>query len=129
MDIILSPGLWENVWGGVIAAMLYALIVAVLNLYKQFVLQVLIQIMGRAIRHRNNGEQGKFDDEELWVRQAKEIEKDAMVTARKLSATAGSLIEWLDRIPERNDSSVLQKYISILDVVIARIRGLMEKYA
>lgn len=129
MNIILSPGLWENVWGGVIAAMLYAVIVAVLNLYRQYTLQVLIQIMGRAIRHRNNGERGKFDDEEEWVRQAKEIENDAVNTAKKLSATAGSLIEWLDRVPNKERSSEKDLYIGILSKVIERITGLMEKYA
>jgi hypothetical protein len=63
INIIFSSGLWENIWGGVIAAMLYALIVGVLNLYKQFILQALIQIMGRAIKHRNNGERWNTENE------------------------------------------------------------------
>lgn len=129
MNIILSPGLWENVWGGVIAAILYAVIVAVLNLYRQYTLQVLIQIMGRAIRHRNNGKRGKFDNEEEWIRQAREIENDAVNTAKRLSATAGSLIEWLDRVPDRDGVGERELYIGILSKVIERITGLMEKHA
>ncbi len=89
----------------------------------------LIQIMGRAIEHRNIGEHRAFTDEKLWVQQAKEIEEMAVAKAKELSPSAGSLVEWLDRVPPWKVSSEVDKYVSFLSTVIERIRGLMERHS
>jgi len=83
--------------------------------------------MGRAIRHRNAGEQKTFSDQSEWIRQAKMIEEEAVAKAKQLSSTAGSLVEWLDRVEPWNQTKELEKYVSTLSKIIERIRGLLER--
>ena len=83
--------------------------------------------MGQAIEHRNIGQNRTFDDEKEWILKAKKIEEEAVVQAKKLSPTAGSLVDWLDRVPPWNVTSEVDKYVSILSTVIERVRGLMER--
>jgi hypothetical protein len=128
-----GPGLWENICGGFLAAILFAVVSYLLDQRKEKrkhqTLQELIDIMGKAIKHRNKGEllQQSGEDYTEWIKQAKGIEKDAVLKARELSTTAGSLVEWLDRVPPWDRNSELERYISILTTVIDRIRGLMER--
>ena len=55
--------------------------------------------MAKAIKHRNVGERKTFTDQNEWIREAKSIQDEAVAKARQLSSTAGSLVEWLDRVP------------------------------
>ena len=126
-DFLRAPGLWENILGGVVAAALIALWVQWRERNKHTAIQELIIIMDEAIRHRNNGERGQYDDAKVWVQQAKAIEEKAVETAKKISPTAGSLIHSLDRVPAW--SNEVELYTSILDVVIQRIRGIMERHS
>ena len=83
--------------------------------------------MGKAIKHRNIGEHRAFTDENEWIREAKSIEADAVAKANEHSSTAGSLVEWLDRVPPWDVNSEVEKYVSILSKVIERIRELLER--
>lgn len=85
--------------------------------------------MGRAIQHRNIGEQRKFPDEQEWVKEAMKIEDEAVVKAKQLSPAAGSHVEWLDRVPPWEPNSDVSKYVSFLSKVIERIRELMQHYS
>ena len=122
-----SSELWANIVGGVVTAGVLAAIAFLWDRRKQKILQELIRVMGRAIEHRNIGENRTFADEKEWVQKAKRIEEEAVTNAKKLSPTAGSLVEWLDRVPPWNATSEVEKYVSILSTVIARVRGLMER--
>jgi len=51
----------------------------------------------------------------------------AVAKAKELSPTAGSLVEWLDRIPPWDATDDVARYVSILSKVVERIRGLMER--
>ncbi len=127
IEFLTGPDLWANILGGVVAAGLVALIAFLWDRRKHRILGELIEIMGRAIKHRNIGEQRAFSNEKEWVQQAKAIEEQAVATANKLSPTAGSLVEWLDRVPPWSSASEVEKYVSFLSTVIERIRGLMER--
>lgn len=126
-EFLLGADLWANIIGGIVAAALIALIAYLWDLRKHKILRDLTEIMGRTIEHRNIGEQETFSDESEWIRQAKAIEDEAIAKAKQLSSTAGSLVEWLDRVPPWNVTSEVEKYVSILSMVIERIRGLMER--
>lgn len=132
-EFFLGPDLWANILGGFVAAILFAIATYLLDLRKQSkkhkTLQELIEIMGRTIRHRNIGEKLKLSDKGSteWIREAKKLEEEAVQKAQELSPTAGSLIQWLDRIPEWERENEVEKYVSILSTVIDRIRGLMER--
>jgi len=93
------------------------------------ILKDLIEIMGRAIVHRNTGERGNYSDAKKWIEQADAIEKEAIAKAKKLSPTAGSLVEWLDRLEPKPVKGDVGHYIAILSTVIKRVRGLMERYS
>ena len=121
--------LWANIIGGVVAAGFLAIIAFLWDRRKHRILGELIEIMGQAIKHRNIGEQQAFIDEKEWVLKAKLIEEKAVATAKNLSPTAGSLIEWLDRVPPWNSTDETEKYISILSTLIERIRSLMERHS
>ncbi len=127
IELLRNPDLWANIIGGVVAAGLLSLIAYLWNWRKHRILHDLIEIMGRAIKHRNIGEKGTFTDPQEWVKQAQAIEEEAVIKAMKLSPTAGSLVEWLDRVPPWNAENDVEKYVSILSTVIERIRGLMER--
>jgi hypothetical protein len=124
-----GPDLWANIIGGVVAAGLVALIAFLWNRRRHKIMGDLIEVMGRAIQHRNIGEQRAFSDEKEWVQKAKALEEEAVATAKKLSPTAGSLVEWLDRVPPWSSTSEVEKYVSFLSMVIERIRGLMERHS
>lgn len=122
-----SSELWANIVGGVVTAGVLTLIAFLWDRRKHRILQELIKVMGQAIEHRNSGQQRTFADEKEWVQKAKKIEGEAVAKAKQLSPTAGSLVEWLDRVPPWNVSSEVDKYVSILGTVVERIRGLMER--
>lgn len=126
-EFLRSSDLWANIVGGVVAALLFALMVFLWNLRKHIILKDLTVIMGRAIVHRNNGEGRTYNDKEKWIQQAKEIENEAIEKAKKLSSTAGALVEWLDRVPPWKGNDEVERYVSILNKVIERIRELMER--
>jgi len=126
-EFLLRADLWGNIIGGIVAAGLISLLAYLWDRRKHKILKELTEIMGRAIKHRNIGEQGGYDDVDEWVRQAKQIEKEAVEKAKQLSTTAGSLVEWLDRVDPWNVTNEKEKYLSILNKVIERIRGLMER--
>lgn len=126
-EFFCSAGLWENIIGGVIAAVLIALFSLIKNCRKHKILKDLTIIMGKAIKHRNLGENFDPENELEWIQRAKEIENEAIKKAQQLSSTAGSLVEWLDRVPPWNSKSEVEKYISILSKVIDRIRELLER--
>lgn len=128
-EFFTGPDLWANIIGGVVAAGLVTLIAFLWNRRRHKIMRDLIEIMSRAIQHRNIGESQKFKDEKEWVQKAKIIHDEAVATAKKLSPTAGSLIEWLDRVPPWSTTSEVEKYVSFLSKVIERIRGLMERHS
>ncbi|MHB8088417.1 MAG: hypothetical protein ACYDH2_09255 [Anaerolineaceae bacterium] len=127
VTFLASSELWSNVVGGIVAAGVLAGIAFLWDRRRQRTLQELIKIMGQAIEHRNIGDHKTFYDEKDWILKAKKIEEEAVIKAKKLSPTAGSLVEWLDRVPEWNATSEVDKYVSILSTVIERVRGLMER--
>lgn len=126
-EFLLGADLWANIIGGVVAAALISLAAYLWDQRKHKILKDLTEIMGRAIEHRNIGERSLFSDKNEWIQQAKDIEEDAITKAKQLSTTAGSLVEWLDRVPTWNSSDEIEKYVAILSTVIERIRGLMER--
>lgn len=85
--------------------------------------------MVEAIKHRNIGEKRTFTNEQALVAQAIAQEEKAVVTALRLSLTAGSLLEWLVRVPPWQPGDDVDRYVSILSTIIERIRLLMEKNA
>jgi hypothetical protein len=130
-DLIRSVDLWVSIIGGIVAgvatAILISLVAYLWNRRKHRVLKDLTIIMGKAIDHRNAGRTNSFADGMEWVRQAKEIERHAVARANKLSSTAGSLVEWLDRVDPWPVGSEVDMYVSILSKVIERIRELLER--
>jgi hypothetical protein len=116
-----------NIVGGVVTAGLIALIAYLWNQRRHKILRELTVIMGKAIQHRNIGERKTFTDQDQWVHEAKLIQVEAVSKARKLSSTAGSLVEWLDRVDPWNMNNEVEKYVSILSKVIERIRELLER--
>ncbi len=126
-EFLRSSDLWANIVGGVVAALLFALMVFLWNLRKHKILKDLTEIMGRAIAHRNIGEEHAYKDKGKWIQQAKDIEDEAIAKAKKLSSTAASLVEWLDRIDPWKADDEVDRYVSILSKVIERIRELMER--
>ena len=116
-----GPDVLANVVGGIVAAIFIAFFTGLRSLYKQCVLKKLIKIMGLAIEHRNIGKSRSYANEEDWVRQAKFIEEEAIKIAKLLSPTAGSLVEWLDRVPPWKSNSQSERYVSILSTIIIRI--------
>src|SRR3990170_3125926 len=126
IEFLLSADLWANILGGVVAAGLIALAAYLWNRRRHKVLKELTVIMGKAIKHRNIGERQAFTDQNEWIREAKSIEAEAVAKANDLSSTAGSLVEWLDRVPPWDVASEGDQYVSILSKVIERIRELLE---
>jgi hypothetical protein len=116
-----------NIVGGVAAALLFALIVYIWDQRRRRTLKELVDIMGKAIEHRNAGKRGSYANAETWVSDAKAIEEAAMFKARELSPAAGALIEWLDQVPPYSEGEV-NRYVAILSAVIERLRGLVEKH-
>lgn len=127
IEFLTSAGLWSNIVGGVITAGLIALIAYFWDRRRHRILKELTDIMGRAIEHRNAGEHGSFTDKGEWISEAKQIETEAVTKASELSSTAGSLVQWLDRVPAWNTSNQVERYVSILSKVIERIRELLER--
>ncbi len=119
--------LLANIVGGVVAAGLIGLGVCIRDRRKRCILEQLIEIMGKAIIHRNNGETKKFTDVDEWIQQAEKIEDEAIAKAKKLSPFAGALVEWLDRTEPQVKPYKESRYVAILGTVIERIRGLLER--
>lgn len=127
IDFLLSRSLWENIISGIVAAGLIALAAYIWDWRRHRILKELTVIMGKAIKHRNIGEQRTFADENEWIREAKSIKAEAVAKANERSSTAGSLIEWLDRVPPWDVNNEVAKYVSFLSKVIERIRELLER--
>ena len=121
--------LLANINGGVVAAGLIILAAYLWDRRKHQILKDLTEIMGQAIKHRNIGENRSFSNKDEWLRQAKIIEENAVITAKRLSTTAGSLVEWLDRVEPWRSGDDVEKYVAILSKVIERIRVLMERHS
>lgn len=126
IEFLRGSELWANIIGGVVTAILISLGVFLWNQRKHWILKELIEIMGKAIEHRNAGEHQAFTDQKEWVEKAKAIEAEAIAKAKKLSPAAGSFVEWLDRVPPYDPTNEVDKYVSILNKLIERIRELME---
>ena len=122
-----SSELWSNIIGGIVAAIIFALLAYLWDYRKQRLYKQLTDIMGKAIQHRNVGEHKKFDNANEWVQKAINIEEEAVTKAYKLSPAAGALVKWLDRVPTWNVNSEVDRYVSILSIVIERIRELLER--
>jgi len=127
IKFLCSSDLWVNVVGGIVTAGLLALIAYLWNRRRHKILHELTAIMGRAIQHRNNGEQKAFTDKNQWVQEAKSTQDEAVAKASELSSTAGSLVEWLDRVDPWNMNNEVERNVSILSKVIERIRELLER--
>lgn len=103
---------------------LTALAVYLWGLPKRRARRNLIDIMGRAIQHRNDGERQRFTDLQEWIKQAEALEVEAKTEARKLGPIEESIIEWLDRVDDWINE--LERGISILSKVIERIQELLK---
>ena len=124
IDFLISADLWANIFGGIVAAIIFAWLVSLRDKKKHRILHELTVIMGRAIEHRDASKRQK--DKKAWVQQAKAIEAETIAKATELSTTAGSLMEWLDKVDPYIDREV-DKYVSILSKIIERIRELLER--
>jgi hypothetical protein len=117
----------SNCLGGVAAAIL-------IGLYLWFVrdrprkkrIEDLVDVMGRTILHRNIGERQPANRDE-WVEKAKALEVEAIRKANDLSIGDGALVEWLDRITPHHSRDPVDHYLAILDTVIERLRGIIER--
>lgn len=125
-EFLLRTDLWLGVAIGLVTGVLLGLVPFVRLSYKNKALKELTKIMGQAIEHRSIGERRGFIDENEWVQQAKALEKVAVAKARKVSPGAGSLVEWLDRVPAWNANNDVEKYMAVLSLVIERIHGIIE---
>ncbi len=129
IEFLCRPDLWISIFGGVVTAGLLALIAYLWNQRRHRILSGLTEIMGRAIQHRNEGENRTYSDEQQWINTAKSIKEEAVSKATQLSPTAGSLVNWLDRVPPWNANDEVDKYVSFLSKTIERIRELLEKHS
>ena len=127
IEVLCSSELWVSIVGGVVTAGLLALTAHLWNRRRHKILSELTLIMGRAIKHRNIGERSLFTDQSQWLQDAKTIVGEAVAKARELSSTAGSLVEWLDRVPPWNVNNEVERYVSILSKTIERIQELLER--
>jgi hypothetical protein len=127
IEFLCSSDLWVSIVGGVVTAGLIALIAYLWNRRRHKILRELTEIMGKAIQHRNVGEQKAFTDQNQWVQNAKSIQQEAVAKATELSSTAGSLVEWLDRVDPWNMNNEVERHVSFLSKVIERIRQLLER--
>ncbi len=127
IEFLRSPNLWVSIVGGVVTAGLLALTAYLWNRRRHKILSELTLIMGRAIKHRNIGEQSAFTDQSQWLQEAETIVGEAVAKSRELSSTAGSLVEWLDRVPPWNVNNEVDRYVSILSKTIERIQELLER--
>jgi len=129
MDPFVSE-LLANGIGGVITAALVGGVIACRDARRKHreesKLKDLIEIMGQAIGHRNNGKARDFQSEVEWIREAKKIEKEAMSRAYEISLAAKAHIEWLDEVDPYPSGNELEKYISVLSKVSERIRELLR---
>ncbi len=121
------PDLIGSTLAGVVAAFIIAGYLHFQGKQKRDHQAALINIMGRAIQHRNIGQQRQFSDAKEWVKQAKALEDTAVATAKKLSPAAGAYVEWLDRVPPYDPSDEVAKYVSFLSTVIERIREIIQR--
>lgn len=134
---LLGSDLWANICGGVAAALFLGFMAFCINIRKHVIINRLIKIMGQAIQHRNIGEPYKTSPHRLskedewneseWVQQAIAIHDEAVNQAYKLSPSAGALVDWLDRVDPWTETSQFERYLSILNKVIERIRGILEQ--
>lgn len=127
IDFLCHPDLWNSIIGGVVTAGLLSLIAYLWNRRRHKILSDLTEIMGRAIKHRNEGENKTYSDKDQWINTAKSIKEEAVSTATQLSPTAGSLVNWLDRVPPWNVTDDVERYVAFLSKTIERIRELLER--
>ena len=127
IEVLCRADLWISIIGGIVTAALLAFIAYLWNQRRHRVLKELTEIMGKAIQHRNEGEKRSYSDEQQWVKTAKSIIEEAVSKATELSPTAGSLVNWLDRVSPWNAGDEVERYVSFLSKTIERIRELLER--
>jgi len=129
-EFLSSADLWANIVGGIVAGFTVAGAFRLRDRRDLKILNDLTEIMGRAINHRIIGENRSFTNEKEWIRQADNIEIEAIAKAKKLSPLAGALIEWLDRLVKPWDvTNEVDRSVAILATVSTRIRELLERHS
>jgi hypothetical protein len=128
-NFFISTELWANIFGGIIAALVFALLVQIWNIKIKELQKKFIVIMDKAIKHRNIGENNESIDKKEWIELTKSIENEAKEIALKLSPAAGSMIDSLDRVdPPYPAGDEFKRYLSILNKIIERMRGILDKF-
>ena len=126
-EFLCRTDLWISIIGGVVTAGLLALVAYLWNWRRHKILSELTEIMGRAIQHRNEGANRTYSDEEQWINTASSLKKEAVSKATQLSPTAGSLVNWMDRVQPWDVNDDVEKWVSFLSKTIERIRELLER--
>lgn len=121
-----SAELWANIVGGIVAAIAVAVLFWLKDRRKRRILDELAEILDRVIKHRIIGKNKTFTDVKEWIRQAEDIENEAIEKATELSPTAGALIASLDRLVQPWNNK-LSRSVAILATVSTRIRELLER--
>jgi hypothetical protein len=131
-EFLVSPDLWANIVGGVVAAIVLGFIAWVWRQYREWRVRQLGDLMGRIIEHRNAGSR-PVPDPTVWVQKAKGLEQEAVEKAGKVSTASGILINWLGEFPildiDAKVKDTNQKhYVSLLTAVISRIRDTLGRH-
>ena len=127
-DFLLSSELWSNIIGGIVASLVLAGIYWIVSYNKRKTIKGLIDIEGKSIQHRNNGEAGIYENKDVWAEEASIIHDQAIVVAKTISPAAGALIDWLGTVDPYVPGNKLSFWISMLDKVNERIRIILEKH-
>jgi len=132
IEFLESADVLANIVGGIVAAIVLGIIAWVWRQYRECRVKQLGNLMGSIIEHRNTGRH-PVPDATAWVQKAKDLEKDAVEKAGKVSAASGILIQWLGEFPNFDvDKGVINSnqrhYVSLLTAVISRIRDILERH-
>ena len=82
--------------------------------------------MGKMIEHRNQGLQA-VSGSDTWVRQAEELEQEAMQKAKNVSASSGALIYWLSEA-DANVQDSKQQHLDKLTAMISKMQDTLERH-
>ena len=124
-DFLVSSELWSNVLGGVASAIILAGIYWVVNYSKRKNLTKLIIIEEQIIALMTEAEENQFKDIDQWPHNARKIHKLASETAKKISPSAGALIEIVDGTLS---GYPIEIYYPILVQTNERIRKILEAH-